>query len=367
MGKGSPVDLSLARSAYLRISITFSPWPTLDLLRLSLGVRWANTGRQFNLVGPSGIVTDDLEGLHAVTDETGRVTFRSGPEFPMASYRGQPRDYPSCLPTLARLKHPEEQLLALCRCVAFEDVIGDHPYVRICEAATFLGASFFVDREGLAQHYGLATNLLDVTNSFDVASFFATCAWENDRGFQPIQSSKSLGVIYQVQPYFLMLAQEQVEYRDVGWQPLHRPEQQRAAAFRMPKGIDFESLLTVNKHYFSHNARSSNKIWRMFDGGKVLFPSDAPAELAYRAGLLMRFTRSQIDRAWCRYDEWHASSTDADAKLGIETVAGFEVVDTPQLSWDGLLVEQEEARLRENLSEVMNRVRYRRVAAHWQG
>lgn len=78
MGKGSTVNLSLARSAYLRISITFSPWPTLDLLRLSLGVRSANTGRQFNLVGPSGIVTDDLEGLNAVTDEAGRVTFRSG-------------------------------------------------------------------------------------------------------------------------------------------------------------------------------------------------------------------------------------------------------------------------------------------------
>ena len=329
-----------------------------------MGVRGLNTGSKY-LVGPSGIVTDDLEGLHAITDEAGRVIFRSGTEFPMVSYRGQLRDYSSCLPTLARLKHPEEQLLALSRCVAFEDAIGEHPYVRICDTASFLNAPFFVDREGLAQHYGLSTNLLDVTNSFDVASFFASCAWEDGRGFLPVQSAKFMGVIYQVQPYLLMHADEKLEYRDVGWQPLHRPEQQRAAAFRLMKGVDFEALPTVKKHYFVHSARASKKIWKMFDGGKALFPDDAPAELANRAMKLMTFTRDQIDRAWERYDGWHSAVSSSDMRTKIEFAA--EIVEgASELSWDELNLERDETRLREDLIEVMSRVRYRLVADHRQ-
>ena len=34
---------------------------------------------------------------------------------------------------------------------------------------------FLVDYVGLAQHYGLKTDVLDVTNNIDVAMFFAMC------------------------------------------------------------------------------------------------------------------------------------------------------------------------------------------------
>lgn len=353
-----------SKNYYGELSVSYARWPSLDFLRFNRGVRWCNTGRQYQ-VGSSGIVTDDYEGLHAITDEAGRVIFRSGTEFPMVSYRGQLRDYSSCLPTLARLKHPEEQLLALTRCIAFEDAIGDHPYVRICDTASFLNAPFFVDREGLAQHYGLSTNLLDVTNSFEVASFFASCAWQDGRGFQPVQSAEFMGVIYQVQPYLLMLTDEMVEYCDVGWQPLHRPEQQRAAAFRLMKGVAFEALPTVKKHYFVHSARASKKIWKMFDGGKVLFPDDAPAELANRAMKLMTFTRDQINRAWERYDGWHSAVSSSDMRIKIESAA--EIVEgEPELSWDELNLERDETRLREGLIEVMSRVQYRLAADHRQ-
>lgn len=350
--------------AYGQINTLFLPWLTLDMLRPSLEVQEVNTGRQYNILGPSGVVTDDLEGLHALTDEQGRVVLRSGIEFSLVAYRGQPSEHSPCVPSLARLKFPEEQLLALCQSVAFEAVIGEHPYVRLCESVKFLDAPLFIDKEGLAQHYGLPTDLLDVSNSFDVASFFATSMWDPvSRSYLPVKFSDAPGVMYRVVPTFFMLGQLlEAEFRDVGWQPLHRPEQQRAAAFRMKKGMDFVALPTVQKVLFSHSAKVSTRIWKSFEGGAALFPSDAPAELAERAMELQGFTRDQIDLAWARFDEWHGAVTDLEDRQRLELACGLSEVDAPVLTWDGLDVERDENRLREELNEVLSKVRFRMMS-----
>lgn len=341
----------------------FLPWLTLDMLRPSLEVQEVNTGRQYNILGPSGVVTDDLEGLHALTDEQGRVVLRSGIEFSLVAYRGQPSEHLPCVPSLARLKSPAEQLVALCQSVAFEAVIGEHPYVRLCESVKFLDSPLFIDKEGLAQHYGLPTDLLDVSNSFDVASFFATSMWDPaTRRYLPVKFSGTPGVMYRVTPTFFMLGQSEAAFRDVGWQPLHRPEQQRAAAFRMKKGMDFVALPTVQKVLFSHSTKVSTRIWKSFEGGTALFPSDAPAELAERARELQGFTRDQIDLAWARFDAWHGAVTGLEERQRLELACGLSVVDAPALTWDGLDVERDENRLREELNEVLSKVRFRMVS-----
>ncbi len=158
-----------------------------------------NTGRQYPLTTPAGLVTDDLEGLHAMSDEGGRIILQSGVEFPLYAYRGQPEEYTPCFPTLGRMKKPEDQLLALCRNAAFEDVIGEHPYVRITEQTTFMGHPLRVDKQGLAQHYGLATDLLDFTSNFEIAAFFATCRWKPDaKKYTPVIKTEVPGVIYRI-------------------------------------------------------------------------------------------------------------------------------------------------------------------------
>lgn len=342
--------------------------PDLDQLRHQLAIPTINTGRQIHLFGHrAGPVTDDIEGLHAIRDEQGRIRLMSGVEFSMQMYRGQTREYSSCTPTLARLKKTEDQLLALCRRIAFEDAIGEHPMVRLAEQAKLLDSPLYVDREGLAQHYGLATDMLDVTSNFDVASFFATCIWdESQRTYLPAPSSKIAGVIYRITPA-LMIGMEPLSnafgpVHIVGWQPLPRPEQQRASVVKMQPEQDFTSLPTVETFYFRHQEHISHRVWEAFDQGDVLFPKDAAAELATQAETLTGFTHDQIERAWARLSQWTLETYDAEKRKNVESTAGICIIKTPGLNWDGLGVETSEEKNREAFDEVLGRVRFRFAA-----
>lgn len=342
--------------------------PTLDELRDRLAIPAINTGRQIHLFGhAAGPVTDDLEGLHAIADENGCIRLISGTEFSMQMYRGQTQAYPRCIPTLARLEKVEDQFLALCRRVAFEDAIGEHPMVNLAERIRLWDSPLYVDREGLAQHYGLATDMLDVTSNFDVACFFATCTWSHEDGrYRPVASDEASGVMYRITPAFVtgrngtddVLGPVHI----VGWQPLPRPEQQRAFVVNMKPGQDFTSLPSVETFHFQHQAHISHRIWNAFDQGEALFPTDAAAALARQAASLSEFTESQIGRAWQRLAEWTAETDSPIDTVGIQTATGMTMVETPRLNWSGLGTETSEERLMEQFREVVDRVRFRMAA-----
>lgn len=339
-----------------QFSATYSSLPTLDALRPQLDIQEINTGRQYALT-PHGPVTDDMEGLHALLNKHGKVSLWSGTEFFPAVYRGQTEVHLPCMPSLGRWRHIEDQLLELCRNVAFEDAIGDHPFVRICERTEFLGAPLFVDRQGLAQHYGLATDMLDVTSNFDIACFFATCYW-NGRSYRPVESSTKPGVLYRI----LVPLLELDIFRPVGWQPFHRPEQQKAHALAMKAGQDFAKMPGVQMVKFRHHPEISTRIWKRFDEGRALFPTDAAANLAELAKQLMHFTRSQLDRAWIKLDAWHNGlACTLDARQVIEQKLGVALVEHAVLNWDGRDVEHDESLLRDRLQEVLSKARYRRA------
>ena len=285
----------------------------------------------------------------------------------MQMYRGQTQEYSRCIPTLARLEKIEDQFLALCRRVAFEDAIGEHPMVWMAEQAKLLDSPLYVDREGLAQHYGLATDMLDVTSNFDVACFFATCTWSHEDGrYQPVASDEASGVMYRITTA-LVTGRNGTDdalgpVHIVGWQPLPRPDQQRAFVLKMKPGQDFTSLPSVETFHFQHQAHISYRIWSAFDQGDALFPTDAAAELERRAESLSEFTESQIGRAWQRLVEWTPVPDSPIDPVQFETATGITVVATPRLNWSGLDIETSEERLMEQFREVVDRVRFRMAA-----
>lgn len=62
----------------------------LTQLKRHLNIQPVNTGRQFSLGGRNGIVTDDMEALHAIRSMSGDcINLMSGVEFSFTEYRGQ--------------------------------------------------------------------------------------------------------------------------------------------------------------------------------------------------------------------------------------------------------------------------------------
>nr|WP_289114186.1 FRG domain-containing protein [uncultured Halomonas sp.] len=339
--------------------------PTLDSLRKQLAIPVANTGQKMSLFGHrGGPVVDDIEGLHAIADPQGHVRLLSGIEFAMQLYRGQTHEYPSCTPTLARLVSIEQQLLALCRRIAFEDTIGEHPMVKLAEKIKLFDLPLYIDREGLAQHYGLATDMLDVTSNFDVASFFASCSWNNNlRKYEPFTDNGKVGVIYRITPA-LMIEMERPDepfgpVHIVGWQPLPRPEQQRAFVVKIQSGQDFTSLPTVETFRFLQQSHISQRVWQTFEHGNVLFPQEAAAEVSRQAESLTSFTQSQIEQAWQRLCKWTETTYGSSQKEQTQLNAGITLTEELPLTWEGLGIETSEDRLMEQFKEVVDRVRYR--------
>lgn len=209
--------------------------------------------------------------------------------------------------------------------------------------------------------------MLDVTSNFAVACFFATCTWSNeDSNYQPVGSSSEAGVIYRITPTLIDIVNpKEPRYGPVhivGWQPLPRPEQQRAFVVKMKPGQDFSSIPTLEKFHFQHQAHVSYRIWNAFDQGDALFPTDAAAELARRAESLSEFTESQIERAWQRLAKWTSETYSHNQKARIQTSSGMAMVDAPQLNWSGLVIETSQERLMEEFREVVDRVRFRMAA-----
>ena len=157
----------------------------------------------------------------------------------------------------------------------------------------------FVDEMAVAQHYGLPTGYIDLTQSFEVAAFFACCRYDfTDKSWTPVADGE--GVIYAVHwrtvppGHFI---------RPINLQSFPRPSEQWGWTCELRLGDDFDKLPFVQKFIFKHDLEASRRIFARFSGGKDLFPSDPLSELGGQnhqltclAGRCRREDRDGFDR-----------------------------------------------------------------------
>lgn len=186
-------------------------------------------------------------------------------------YRGQSAIYDPCKPSLYRGQWTEQKKFErLLQLADFKKMLQVNPQVKDLEENGLI-----VNYEGLAQHYGIATNMMDMTNSPLVASFFATTRYDAvSDSYCPILNYVSMGVIYFSPLGDLMCFSGKNKIWPIGQEALKRPGEQRAFAMIMEENTNFQML----SFKFWHCREASMEIWRMTHGGRMLFPYDPMAE-----------------------------------------------------------------------------------------
>jgi hypothetical protein len=109
-----------------------------------------------------------------------------------------------------------------------------------------------MDEVAVAQHYGLPTGYIDLTQSFEVASFFACCEYDREtKSWNP--AGEAEGVVY-------VLDQRELPrcgiIKPINLQVFPRPSEQWAWTCELTLGDDFDKLPFVKKFLFKHNFRS---------------------------------------------------------------------------------------------------------------
>ena len=210
-------------------------------------------------------------------------------------YRGEKQIYPQSGTTLSRplakLSSEKEKLLyrlvADMRIAEFDYFLRKFDRTRCWEESGLTILS-----EPLAQHYGLETDWLDITNDFNVALFFACCYWDcKDKKWYPLTKAQTevddhdeakFGVIFHA-PAWQVRATNSIKYRPdsdegmilpIGYQPFMRCHSQYGYGMHMKASIPLQNNLSFEKLHFRHNEKMSRDVYELMDCGKKIYPEE---------------------------------------------------------------------------------------------
>lgn len=198
-------------------------------------------------------------------------------------YRGECSYHEDCRPTLYRkgIDKADIFLERMKRC-EMELMLQQYPitdfFANSIHAQDPSGEwhqfRFRVGYDGMAQHYGIKTEFLDLTLEPWTAAFFAATTYDFETDtYSPIINTDKFqyGVFYLYNE--IPIPGKTSERIDVvGMQPLLRPGRQSAYVFRMAEKENFNHF--VQKDYFRHDARINQEIFARANNGNHLFPQE---------------------------------------------------------------------------------------------
>lgn len=238
-------------------------------------------------------------------------------------YRGQVKRYQPCYPSMAR-QNPQnvnnmldlplnvkiDTIVSLVKGYWFMEVIEETPQFRWANTQNLK-----LNKWALAQHYELPTGLLDITQSIEVAAFFACCKLKDGEYF-PVGEEEDEGIIYAIDHRFIP-EQKKSAVKPIGQQVFPRPNQQWGWTYECLLGENFDMLPFVSKFIFKHNKEQSERIFNKFKKGLHLFPNDPFAKVAnkikYSTIIPFQLTVDTINDLLS--DEYGLNWEDADALL----------------------------------------------------
>ncbi len=198
-------------------------------------------------------------------------------------YRGENALFGSSKPAIHRKApgNPEDRIIyyfiAEMKIYEFQRLIGRFNVVK--------NWSFDVLYRAIAQHYGIPTDWLDVTNDFEVALFFACCKFDTEtNSYRPLKDADfkdetgTYGVLYKADSFLADLIYGSTEGKSgimpIGFQPFMRCHRQYGYAYVMDEYEDLYDSKTFQVMKFKHSIGLSEKIYNDMDGGNKIFPRE---------------------------------------------------------------------------------------------
>lgn len=238
-------------------------------------------------------------------------------------YRGQNEEVVPCIPTLYRGNPSDAQVfLQRMRLVQFQRLLKSHPVVT----RFFKRHHFLVNEEGLAQHYGLKTEVLDLTSNLDVALFFATCKYDkktdtydyyHDKGehegvlyvFDPVRDNEPTPPLH-IDKYM------NGNITPIGLQAFPRPGAQFGYALHIGKGGSTKSWM----YKFTFTSEESKHYYDLFQKGESLWIKDKLIEKTKQIVGQTIFSYSVFKEAFEKYRPKGYSKTKMKAALANEKI-----------------------------------------------
>ncbi len=260
----------------------------------------------------------------------GDTVLMPSPQFQIQLFRGQTKRYTPCFPSIARnIEHVLPRMYQMPRdsCALlianmirlnwFCAHLDSHPVFN--EWSKQQGAVVQKTKVELAQHYGVPSSIIDLTESLEVALFFAT---HDIIDGVPQARSEGTGILYMVELPTKYLEPEW-RFRSMAIGPFERPFRQLAWSCELTVGECFECCPDVVAWEFNHDASFAAEIRVRAESMGALLSADPMESVVARVKASVQFP--------------HAIARKVIANL-IEDQAGL-----PHESEDGIFAMLEEA------------------------
>ena len=220
---------------------------------------------------------------------------------PFTLDRGESQCYSSCTPSLLRTKDEKEILRSYLQTAELECIIKQHPVISnfflhdIYHPQLVRTFRLEVQYEGLAQHYGILTPQLDLTNDKWVAAFFAITNFRNGI-YEVVEPTgdQRCGKLYRCKNIDFNDS-NRMHPKPLGMQYFNRPGKQSAYTLDMRNLRDLNLYPGIECIYFRHDNYANQLLFDLCQQGRRYFPDDSLVEIVKQLKISNSFSEEAVE------------------------------------------------------------------------